>query len=158
MELFNFERSLEIFIFWHVDTNGLAFLVTNYGKTVFLNVRPAPSCQGGPLLDLGHGDHLYVSTTVVSSPFLPPLKAPSIPGLRQGTIIVQTVETRDHYRTMDDLVIYFLFAVTLYWCRFCLTESLACTHWTFLEVLLPDGLYHNKEKYSKTCICMCQPH
>ena len=43
--------------------------------------------QGGALLDLGHRDHLYVSTTVVSNPpfpFLLPLKAPSIPDPEAG--------------------------------------------------------------------------
>ena len=72
--------SLQIYLFWHFDTNGLALLVTNYGRTVFLNVRqPAPSCQVAPLLDLGHGDHLYVS----SPPFLPLLKPPLIPDFRK---------------------------------------------------------------------------
>ena len=51
--------------------------------------------------DLGHGDHLYVSTTVVSSPPFP-LKAPSIPEISGGRNTLQTVETRDHYRRMDD--------------------------------------------------------
>ena len=51
--------------------------------------------------DLGHGDHLYVSTTVVSSPPFP-LKAPSIPEISGGRNTVQTGETRDHYRRMDD--------------------------------------------------------
>ena len=69
MELFNLKRSLQILLFWHFDTNGLVSLVTNYhGKTVFPNVRQAPSCQGGPLLDLGQGDDLYVSSTDVTKP------------------------------------------------------------------------------------------
>ena len=51
--------------------------------------------------DLGHGDHLYVSTTVVSSPPFP-LKAPSIPEISGGRNTVQTGETMDHYRRMDD--------------------------------------------------------
>ena len=51
-------------------------------------------------------DHLYVSTTVVSNPpFLFLLLLHQFRIRRQDRNIVQTVETRDRFRTMDDTFI-----------------------------------------------------
>ena len=57
---------------------------------------------------------------------------------------------------------FFLFTVTLYGQYPWSVEIFSLSHWTLLALFrctyLRDGLCHNKEKYSKTCICICQRH
>ena len=110
------ENEYEEPICQYLDTNGLALVVTNYGKMALLNVRQAPSCQCALLLGCrSWGPSVCQHHSCQHSP----LKAPSIPDLRQDTNIVQTVETGDHYRRMDDVVSHeeeiYLWACVLIW-------------------------------------------